>query len=257
MSSVSRPFVDLTGQTAIVTGAASGLGAAIAGGMAGAGASVVLVDMNQDGLRAVEAHIAEGGGVGHTVTADIAEPSSPAHIVASALKRFGSISIVVHSAGVHEQAPFANMTNDAFQRVFAVNVRASYFITQHSLPHLSPGGCVIFIGSTGAISAIPGGFSAYCSTKGAVHSMVRALAVELAPYKVRVNEVVPGAFDTPINATAFRNDPGLAKSIIESTPLRRLGEPEDIVAPVLFLASEDARHVHGASLVVDGGFTVV
>ena len=87
--------------------------------------------------------------------------------------------------------------------------------------------------------------------------MMRALALELAPYGVRVNEIVPGAFDTPINAAAFSDDPRLSASIIEATPLRRLGEPDDIVSPALFLASEGARHVHGASLVVDGGFTVV
>jgi NAD(P)-dependent dehydrogenase (short-subunit alcohol dehydrogenase family) len=85
---------------------------------------------------------------------------------------------------------------------------------------------------------------------------MRALAVELAPYEVRVNEIVPGAFDTPINAAAFDADPELPRAIIRATPLGRLGKPGDIVAPAVFLASDGARHVHGASLVVDGGFTV-
>jgi NAD(P)-dependent dehydrogenase (short-subunit alcohol dehydrogenase family) len=149
------------------------------------------------------------------------------------------------------------MTHEAFERVFAVNVRAPYFIAQAAVSDLSPGGSMIFIGSTGAIAAIPGGFSAYCATKGAIHSLVRALAVELAQRSIRVNALVPGAFDTPINERLFATDPGLVQAIVSTTPLRRLGNPEDIVAPALFLASDGARHVHGAMLIVDGGFTVI
>jgi NAD(P)-dependent dehydrogenase (short-subunit alcohol dehydrogenase family) len=224
--------------------------------MAGAGAKVLLVDIDEAQLTASEKRIRDRGGNARTLVVDVAEPAAPTQIVDCALEHFGSLTVVVHSAGVHEQAPFTAMTPRAFDRAFAVNVRAPYFITQQALPHLSPGGCVIFIGSTGAIAAIPGGFSAYCASKGAVHSLMRTLAVELAPRDVRVNEILPGAFDTPINAAAFRNDPGLAQGIIEATPVRRLGAPDDIVAPALFLASDGARHVHGASLVVDGGFTV-
>lgn len=249
--------IDLTGRTAVIVGGASGLGAAIAHGMGGAGAPVVLVDLDNEKLASTQQHVVAAGGECRSLKLDVATDSAPERIVEFALSEFGSLKILVLSAGIHNQAPLESMSRESFDRVFAVNVRAPYFICQAALPHLSPGGSVIFIGSTGAIAAIPGGFSAYCATKGAIHSLVRALAVELAERGVRVNGIVPGAFDTPINATLFSTDPGLAQAIVETTPLKRLGQPEDIVAPALFLASDGARHVHGATLVVDGGFTVV
>jgi NAD(P)-dependent dehydrogenase (short-subunit alcohol dehydrogenase family) len=251
------PAAELTGRAALITGGASGLGAAIAKGMAAVGAAVMLVDRDEDGLKRIEREIAGSGGLCRVSAIDLGDVSAPAQVVEFAVGQFGKLSIVVHSAGVHEQSPFQTMTTEAFDHVYAVNVRAPYFITQHCLPYLLPGSSIIFIGSTGAVAAIPGGFSAYCSTKGAVHSLMRTLAVELAPYNVRVNEIVPGAFDTPINAAAFNNDPTLAEGIIRGTPLERLGQPDDIVGPALFLVSDGARHVHGASLVVDGGFTIL
>jgi NAD(P)-dependent dehydrogenase (short-subunit alcohol dehydrogenase family) len=255
--SMSGIGIDLSQKTAVIVGGASGLGAAIAQGMSAAGAPVVLVDLDGEKLHAVQEQIARTGGACRSLNLDVADSSAPERIVDFTLSEFGSLKILVLSAGIHNQAPFESMTSESFERVFAVNVRAPYFISQAALPHLSPGGSIILIGSTGAIAAIPGGFSAYCATKGAIHSLVRALAVELAERGVRVNAIVPGAFDTPINATLFSTDPELAATIVETTPLKRLGEPEDIVAPALFLASDGARHVHGAMLVVDGGFTVV
>jgi NAD(P)-dependent dehydrogenase (short-subunit alcohol dehydrogenase family) len=249
--------IDLTQKPAVIVGGASGLGAAVAGGMSAAGAPLVLVDLDGEKLASTENQIAQAGGACRSLTLDVTDDSAPQRIVDLALREFGSLKILVLSAGIHNQAPFESMTREDFERVFAVNVRAPYFISQAALPHLSPGGSLIFIGSTGAIAAIPGGFSAYCATKGAIHSLVRALAVELAARGVRVNAIVPGAFDTPINAGVFSADPELAQAIVETTPLKRMGKPEDIVAPALFLASDGARHVHGATLVVDGGFTVV
>jgi NAD(P)-dependent dehydrogenase (short-subunit alcohol dehydrogenase family) len=249
--------IDLTGKTAIVVGGASGLGAAIARGMSAAGAAIVLVDVNEEKLVLTQQQIVSSGGVCSSLAVDVATDSSAAQIVDFALSERGSFQILVLSAGIHGQSPFVAMTRTGFDQVFAVNVRAPYFIAQAALPHLSPDGSVIFIGSTGAIAAIPGGFSAYCATKGAIHSLVRTLAVELADRGVRVNAVAPGAFDTPINADLFETNQDLLESIIAGTPLGRIGQPEDIVAPALFLASDGARHVHGATLIVDGGFTVV
>lgn len=225
--------------------------------MAAAGAAVVLVDRDEDGLASTERAIGRAGGLCCAHAIDLGEDYAPERVVEHAVAQFGALSIVVHAAGIHEQAPFSAMTTEAFDRVYAVNVRAPYFITQRCLPHLSRDSSIVFVGSTGALAAIPGGFSAYCSTKGAVHSLMRVLAVELAPHHVRVNELVPGAFDTPINTAAFENDPTLAEGIVRGTPLARLGEPEDIVGPALFLVSDGARHVHGASLIVDGGFTIL
>jgi NAD(P)-dependent dehydrogenase (short-subunit alcohol dehydrogenase family) len=251
------PEVDLTGKGAVVVGGASGLGAAIARGAAATGAAVVLVDKDEPKLASTQRAIVDAGGTCASLRLDIASARAPKQIAAFARHEIGSFKILIHSAGIHNQAPFESMTYEEYEQVFAVNVRAPYFISQAALSDLSPGGSLIFIGSTGAIAAIPGGFSAYCATKGAIHSLVRALAVELAPRSIRVNAIVPGAFNTPINEKLFATDPELIDLIVSTTPLRRLGEPEDIVAPALFLASDGARHVHGATLVVDGGFTVV
>ena len=254
---IRRDAADLTGKTAVVTGGASGLGAAIAAGMAAAGARVLLVDRNAVGLEDVAGQIAADGGVCSRLELDVADPAAPARIVEVAVEQFASLDVLVLCAGIHEQAGFEAMSRESFEHVFAVNVQAPYFLTQAALPQLRRGGTIIFIGSTAAQAAIPGGFSAYCATKGAIHSLVRALAVELAAEGVRVNEIAPGAFDTPINAGAFAAEGDLAGEIVNGTPLRRLGRPEDIVAPALFLASDGARHVHGATIVVDGGFTVL
>ena len=247
---------DLTGKTAVVTGGASGLGAAIGAGMSSAGASVLLVDQNPVGLADTMVRIGRADTCS-SLEVDVSDVSAPSRIVEAAIDRFASLDVLVLCAGIHEQATFDRMSREAFDRVFAVNVEAPYFLVQAALPYLAGGGAVIFIGSTAAMAAIPSGFSAYCATKGAVHSLARALAAELADHGVRVNEIAPGAFETPINEKAFATDGNLAGAIVEQTPLKRLGRPEDIVAPALFLASDGARHVHGATIVVDGGFTVV
>jgi NAD(P)-dependent dehydrogenase (short-subunit alcohol dehydrogenase family) len=253
---VPAAAVDLTGKAAIVTGGASGLGAAVAAGMASAGARVLLVDRNAEGLTEVEGQIRSQAGVCSHLEIDVADVSAPSRIVQFAIDQFASLDVLVLGAGIHEQSSFDAMSRDGFERVFAVNVEAPYFLAQAALPHLAPGGVIIFVGSTAAVAAIPGGFSAYCATKGAIHSLARALAAELGGRGIRVNEIAPGAFDTPINAKAFAAEGDLARAIVEGTPLKRLGQPQDIVAPVLFLASDGARHVHGATIVVDGGFTV-
>lgn len=245
--------VTLEGKVAAITGGGSGLGAAIAGGFVREGARVVLADRDADAVARVAAPL---GDACRTIALDVTDADAPERVVGLARSAFGRLDVVVPAAGIHGRAPVAEITPEGFDRTFAVNVRAPFLLVQAALPLLEGGGAVIFIGSTAATAAMPGGFSAYCSTKGAVRSLVRALAVELAPLGVRVNEIAPGAFDTPINA-AFLADPAEKAAIVETTPLKRLGQPEDIVAPAVFLASDAARHVHGATLVVDGGFTVV
>jgi len=183
---IPRDAVNLTGKTAVVTGGASGLGAAIAAGMAAAGARVLIVDRNGVGLEEVAGQIAAVGGVCSRLELDLADPAAPARIVEVAVEQFASLDVLVLCAGIHEQAGFEAMSRESFEHVFA--------------------------GHT---------------------------------------DVVPPGDPARWSHTPF------AGEIVNGTPLRRLGRPEDIVAPALFLASDGARHVHGATIVVDGGFTVL
>lgn len=203
--------VTLEGKVAAITGGGSGLGAAIAGGFVREGARVVLADRDADAVARVAAPL---GDACRTIALDVTDADAPERVVGLARSAFGRLDVVVPAAGIHGRAPVAEITPEGFDRTFAVNVRAPFLLVQAALPLLEGGGAVIFIGSTAATAAMPGGFSAYCSTKGAVRSLVRALAVELAPLGVRVNEIAPGAFDTPIYDTI---PPNVKQGLVDMT----------------------------------------
>ena len=245
------PGFQLDGKVAIVTGASSGIGAAIAEAMAQAGASVVLVGRDGDRLAAVAKLCGDRSA---TIAADITADDAPARIVEGALAAFGRIDSIVHSAGIFEPRPFPESSVASLDDQWRVNVRAPYSITQAALPHLGPGSSVIFISSIAGHIGFPNS-AAYCATKGAVEGLVKSLAVELAPRDVRVNALAPGNIHSPMNAEYFRS-PDYERAMIERTPAGRVGVVEDIAPAVVFLASEAARYVYGASLLVDGGWTV-
>ena len=249
-------LIDLSGRGADVTGAGSGLGAAIAGGLAGAGAGVLLVDRDAAGLERTAARIsAADGGSCRLLALDVTDEGAEARIVAEAVAAFGSLKILVPAAGIHHLAPFGEYPAEAFDRQWRINVRAPFLLAQAALPHLCPGGSIIFIASIAGAVGFPN-LSGYTATKGAIWGLTRALAGELAGQGVRVNAIAPGTFNTPINDEML-SDATLRQAVIGAIPAGRLGEPEDIVLPALFLASDGARHVHGVILTVDGGFTAM
>jgi NAD(P)-dependent dehydrogenase (short-subunit alcohol dehydrogenase family) len=245
------PGFRLDGKVAIVTGASSGIGAAIAEAMAQAGANVVLVGRDAERLAGVAQLCGERSA---TITADVTADDAPARIAEGALAAFGRIDSIVHSAGIFEPKPFPESSVESLDDQWRVNVRAPYAITQAALPHLGPGSSVIFISSIAGHIGFPNS-AAYCATKGAVEGLVKSLAVELAPRDIRVNALAPGNIHSPMNAEYFRS-PEYERAMIERTPAGRVGVVEDIAPVVVFLASEAARYVYGASLLVDGGWTV-
>jgi NAD(P)-dependent dehydrogenase (short-subunit alcohol dehydrogenase family) len=242
------PGFGLDGKVAVVTGASSGIGAAIAQAMSDAGAKVVLTGRDEERLRACGASLGDH----HVVALDLTADGAPARLVAETLGAFGALNVLVHSAGIFWPKPFAEAPLEDFDAQFAVNVRAPYALTQAALPHLQPDGTVIFVSSIAGHVGFPSS-TAYCGTKGAIELITKSLAMELAPLGVRVNAIAPGNIHTPMNARFFESEE-YDRSMIERTPFGRVGVVEDIAPVAVFLASDAARYIHGESILVDGGW---
>jgi NAD(P)-dependent dehydrogenase (short-subunit alcohol dehydrogenase family) len=242
------PSFSLDGKVALVTGASSGIGMAIAQGMAAAGAKVVVTGRDEKRLVAC----AESLGLHHRIAVDITGDDAPAGIVAETLETFGALNVLVHAAGIFWPKPFPEAPLADFDEQFRVNVRAPYALTQAALPHLRPDGVVIFVSSIAGHVGFPSS-TAYCGTKGAIELITKSLAMELAPLGVRVNAIAPGNVHTPMNASFFESEE-YEQAMLERTPYGRVGVPEDIAPVAVFLASDAARYIHGESILVDGGW---
>jgi glucose 1-dehydrogenase len=242
------PSFRLDGRTAIVTGASSGIGFAIARAMAEAGASVVLVGRDRGRLE----RCAEGCPEHRVVAVDLVEEDAPERIVREALEAFGRIDSIVHSAGIFWPKPLEEAPLSDFDMQWRVNVRAPYALTKAALPHLGRDSSVVFVSSIAGQVAFPNS-AAYCATKGAIELLTKALAVELAPRGVRVNAIAPGNIRTPMNEELLE-DPDYEQMYLDGTPYGRVGVVEDVAPLAVFLASDAARYIHGESILVDGAW---
>jgi NAD(P)-dependent dehydrogenase (short-subunit alcohol dehydrogenase family) len=243
----------LDGKAVIVTGASSGIGAATARVLGAAGASVVLVGRNQERLDAVAAQVEEAGGTPHVLSVELLDDDAPQRIVAAAVERLGTLHGVVHTASVFDPHPLEDTTLASIESQWKANVAAPLLLTQAALPHLQEGSSVVFVGSTVASVGFPG-CSAYTATKGATSAIARALAVELAPRGIRVNTVVPGYVRTPMLQPHLDANEGYEDWIVANTPQGRIGGPEELATSIVFLLSGLTTYVHGAEIVVDGGW---
>jgi NAD(P)-dependent dehydrogenase (short-subunit alcohol dehydrogenase family) len=242
----------LAGRTAVVTGASSGIGHAVAVAMAAAGANLVLVGRDAPRLARCAEEVEQAGGACEIAAVDLTADGAAEQIVAAAVDRFGSLDVLVHSAGLFEPVPLRESTLESFDRQWLLNVRAPFALTRAAADQLRDGGVVIFISSIAGHVAFPNS-AAYCATKGAIELMTKALAVELAPEGIRVNALAPGNIRTRMNEHLLASAEYEA-AMVERTPFGRVGVVEDIGPVAVFLASEGARYVHGASLLVDGGW---
>jgi 3-oxoacyl-[acyl-carrier protein] reductase len=228
----------LDGRRAIVTGAASGIGRAIVAGLGEAGAEVVGIDLKPAAHAAAPIEIA-----------DIADDEAASAAVARAAARLGGLDIVCNAAGVMPEASLADIDRVHVDLLFGVNVRGTIMVTKAALPHLGDGARIINIASELAYLG-RAGFSVYCATKGAILSLTRSWARELAP-KILVNAVAPGPTDTPL--LAFDQLRPELQALETANPLRRIARPEEIAAAVVYLAGPGATYVTGQCITVDGG----
>ncbi len=238
-------------RTALVTGASSGIGAAVARALAAQCDEVVLAGRDAGRLAATAQAVEAVGASTRTVTADLASATGVASLAREAAAG-GTIDVLVNSAGIYRTGPFAQLADDDLEDLIGLNLLAPLRLTRAVLPYLPAGASVVFL------SSISGhvGFAneaAYAASKGAIDALVRALAIELAPHDVSVNAVAPGFTATPMNVE-FRADAAALAAVESTVPVGRLGDPEDIAAAVAYLASPQARYVRGVVLAVDGGY---
>jgi NAD(P)-dependent dehydrogenase (short-subunit alcohol dehydrogenase family) len=245
-------MTSLSGKTALVTGASRGIGRAGALALAQAGAQVLVHYSSSPGqAESVVADIRGQGGRAEALRADMAQSGGPEQLAKQVRSIVGArLDILVANAGVSKSATIENTTVEDFDRLFAVNVRAPFFLVQQLLPILGEGSSVILLSSLAARAAV-GTLSAYAATKGAIDTLVRHFATELGPRGIRVNAVAPGVVDTDMSSFA-KTDQGRAYTLgIQS--LKRVAGPDDIAGAIAFLASDAARWVTGETLNVDGG----
>ena len=248
----------LNGKTALVTGGGSGFGAGMAQRFAEEGARVVIFDMNEGNANQIASGI---GAAARVVQGDVTRRDDTERAVAAAIEHGGgSLDIVVNNAGwTHRNKPIMDVTEDEFDRVYAVNVKAIYHMTRATIPHFRQrgGGVILNIGSTAGIRPRPG-LTWYNSTKGAVNLLSKSMAVELAPDNIRVNCIAP-----VIGATALLEDfmgvpdtPENRERFVSTIPLGRMSTPRDIASAALYLVSDEADFITGVVMPVDGGRTI-
>ncbi len=244
----------LAGKVAVVTGASKGIGAGIAVALAAEGAAVIVnYASSQAGADAVVKRIVDAGGQAVAVKGDVSKAADAQALVEAAVQRFGRLDILVNNSGVYEVAPLEEVTEASFRRQFDVNVLGLLLTTQAAARHLGEGGSVINIGSL-VTTITPPGMSVYTATKGAVDAITGVLSRELGPRGIRVNSVNPGMVETEgTHAAGFIGSDFQAHAVAQ-TPLGRIGQPDDIAAATVFLASDDARWVTGELIKAAGGF---
>jgi glucose 1-dehydrogenase len=255
----------LAGQTVLVTGANSGIGRGVAIGMGRAGASVVVnyVD-DEPAAQDVVAEITASGAKALALKADVSSEPQVSDMFARAVAQFGTIDILVANAGLQRDSHFEEMTLDAWNKVLGVNLTGQFLCARAAVREFLRRGIVESVSkAAGKIicmssvhQVIPwAGHANYASSKGGIKLLMESMAQELAPKRIRINAIAPGAIQTPINTSAW-NTPEALKSLLTLIPYGRIGQPEDIAKAAVWLASDDSDYVVGTTLFVDGGMTL-
>jgi glucose 1-dehydrogenase len=257
--------MNLEGKVVLVTGSSQGIGQGIVLRLAKAGADVVInyrshPEGAEETLEKVQAiggrcHMAQcPSSRGFTIKADLGSVEEVRQLIAESIEHFGKLDVLVNNAGIEKHAPFWEVSEADYDAVLNVNLKGVFFATQAFVQHLiatQRPGKIINISSVHEDLPFPN-FTAYCVSKGGMKMFTRNLAVELGPLGITINNVAPGAIETPIN-TKLLNDPTKLNALLQNIPLNRLGQPADVASLVTFLSSSDADYITGSTFVVDGG----
>ena len=247
----------LSGKKALVTGGSQGIGQAIAYRLAEEGADVVIdyVSHAETAQQAV-AEIKKLGRQAIAIQANLDFVSEIQGLIQKSVEALGGIDILVNNAGVEKHAPFWEVTEKDYDFVLDTNLKGAFFVTQAFVRHrmdVKQPGKIINVSSVHEELPFPH-FTSYCASKGGMKMMMRNLSIELAPYGITINDIAPGAIETPIN-TQLLNDPVKLKALLANIPLGRLGQTSDVAGAAAFLASNDSDYITGTTIVVDGGLT--
>jgi 3-oxoacyl-[acyl-carrier protein] reductase len=239
----------LSGKAAIITGAANGIGRAIAERFGAEGALVVVADVDGEGAEAVAQGIASAGGQAIAVVTDVSDAAAIDRLFAETSDRFGPVDVLVNNAGLTDtERHFLAGDEDWWDRIHAVNLKGTFLCGLRAAREMARRGEGVIINlSSGGASRAHRGNAAYDATKGGIEALTRAMAVDLAPYGIRVNALIPGSIDAKGMPADMRRERG------EAIPMGRVGEPADMAGPAVFLASNDAAYITGQMLAVDGG----
>jgi glucose 1-dehydrogenase len=247
----------LEGKTVLITGGSQGIGQGIAFRLAEEGADIVIDYVgNPQSADATVAQIQKIGRRALAVEADISSVDQIHAMIKQAIDSLGGVDVLVNNAGVEKHASIWEATEHDYDLVLTINLKGAFFASQAFVQHrmaIKKPGKIINVSSVHEELPFPH-FTSYCASKGGMKMMMRNLSIELAPYGITVNNIAPGAIETPIN-TALLNDPPKLKALLDNIPLARLGQVSDVAGVAAFLASSDADYITGTTIVVDGGLT--
>ncbi len=248
----------LKDKVALITGAGSGIGEAIATRFAAEGAHVV-INYHPGGKHSgagVQSALAAKGQSAIAIAANVDKREEVEQMVNEAVSKFGRLDIAVNNAGIEIKKPFLEVTDEEWNRVLGVNLYGAFLVSQAAARQMvkqGSGGKLLFVSSVHEDIPFPG-YTSYCTSKGAIRMMMRNLAMELAPYKINVNNIAPGAIATPINQKVLDN-PEQKQQALAEIPWGRFGEPDEVASVAAFLASSEADYVTGSTYYIDGGLT--
>jgi len=250
---MERRFVD---KVVLITGAASGIGAATARRFAREGARLVLGDLNEGGLAAIADELRKDGADVETRVGDVSVRADVEAVVQAAVDRFGGLDVLFNNAGTGMYGRTPDVEPDAWEKIIAIDLHSIFYGCRAAIPHLRRRGGGVIV-NTASISGIRGdyGLGAYNAAKGGVVNFTRTLAIDHARDRIRVNCVCPGPIETALTTPFLQAIPAIVDEYAKLVPMGRVGRPEEIAGVVAFLASDDAAYVTGAAIVVDGGVT--
>jgi len=262
MTSMKAPLqlFDVSGKTALITGASGAFGAVAARILAASGCNLVLAAGNQDSLASIAAECEELGAKTMQVNARPADEAACAKMVDAAVDAFETLDILVVASGMNKVAPVEEMPVETFEAVMDANARQSWLMARAVVPTMKAQGSgkIVLVSSARGLLGHPAGYSAYCASKSATDGVVKALGCELGPTGITVNAIAPTVFRSPLTSWMFEDTPEAKKvrdGFLARVPVGRLGEPEDLAGPLLFLSSAASSFYTGHILYADGGYT--